>query len=199
MVTGVFALQSLLFFSLVSWLPDILRDAGQSSSEAGAWLSVAMLCGIAPSLVLPSIAERLPDQRVLAVAATVPWTLGLVGLLVDPAGPTWLWMLLVGVGQGCGISLVLTLVVLRAPDAEHAASLSGMAQGLGYVIAALGPLLLGVVRDVSGGWDAPIVIMLVVCAGMLLTGIAAGRDRFVSGARIPPIGGSSGASRGQDV
>lgn len=199
LVTGVFALQSLLFFSLLSWTPDILRDAGLSSAEAGAWLSVSMLCGIAPSLVLPSIAERMRDQRLLAVVATVPWVLGLIGLLVDPAGATWLWMLLTGIGQGAGISLVLTLVVLRARDAQDAAALSGMAQGIGYTIAALGPLLLGVVRDVSGGWDAPIVILLVVCVGMLLTGLGAGRDRFVSGDAIPPTGGSSPAEAGQTV
>ena len=199
LVTGVFGLQSLLFFSLLSWTPDILRDAGLSSAEAGAWLSVSMLCGIAPSLVLPSIAERLPDQRTLAVVATVPWMLGLVGLLVDPAGATWLWMVLTGIGQGAGIALVLTLVVLRAPDATHAAALSGMAQGVGYTIAALGPLLLGVVRDASGGWDAPIVILLVVSVGMLLTGVGAGRDRFVSGGSIPPTGGSSRVEAGQPV
>lgn len=199
MVTGVFGLQSLLFFSLLSWAPDILRDAGLSSAEAGAWLSVSMLCGIVPSLVLPSIAERMRDQRLLSVVPSVPWMLGLVGLLTDPAGPTWLWMLLTGVGQGAGISLVLTLVVLRAHDATHAAALSGMAQAVGYLIAALGPLLLGVVRDLSGSWHAPIVIMLVVSVGMLLTGIGAGRDRFVSGDPIPPTGGSSPAEAGQAV
>jgi MFS transporter, CP family, cyanate transporter len=199
LVTGVFALQSLLFFSLLSWTPDILRDAGLSSSEAGAWLSVSMLCGIAPSLVLPAIAERMRDQRLLAVVATVPWAFGLVGLLMDPAGATWLWMLLTGIGQGAGISLVLTLVVLRAPDAEHAAALSGMAQGLGYTIAALGPLLLGVVRDATGDWDAPIMIMLVVSVGMLLTGLGAVRDRFVSADPIPPTGGSSRRGAGQAV
>ena len=199
LVTGVFGLQSLLFFSLLSWTPDILRDAGLSSAEAGAWLSVSMLCGIAPSLVLPSIAARMRDQRLLAVVVTVPWVLGLLGLLVDPAGPTWLWMVLTGLGQGAGIAYVLTLVVLRAPDASHAASLSGMAQGVGYTIAALGPLLLGVVRDVSGGWDAPIAIMLVVCAGMLLTGLGAGRDRFVADTSIPPTGGPSRPKAGQPV
>ena len=199
LVTGLFGLQSLLFFSLLSWTPDILRDAGLSSAQAGAWLSVAMLSGILPSLVLPTVAERIRDQRLLSLVATVPWMLGLVGLLVDPAGATWLWMLLTGIGQGAGISLALTLVVLRAPDASHAASLSGMAQGVGYTIAALGPLLLGVVRDVSGGWHAPIAIMLGVSVALLLTGLGAGRDRFVSADPIPPTGGSSPPGAGQAV
>jgi CP family cyanate transporter-like MFS transporter len=108
-------------------------------------------------------------------------------------------MVLTGIGQGLGIALVLTLVVLRARDAEHAAALSSMAQGVGYTIAALGPLLLGVVRDVSGNWDAPIALLLVVCAGMLLTGLGAGRDRFVSDDAIPPTGGASPPKAGQPV
>ena len=199
LVTGVFALQSLLFFSLLSWTPDILRDAGLSSGESGAWLSVAMLCGIVPSLVLPSFAERMPDQRALAVVMTVPWAAGLAGLLVDPAGATWLWMLLTGIGQGAGIALVLTLVVLRAPDAEHAAALSGMAQGIGYTIAALGPLLLGVVRDATGDWDAAIALLLVLSVGMLLTGIGAGRNRYVASSPLPPTGGSSPPHAGHIV
>jgi CP family cyanate transporter-like MFS transporter len=192
-VTGAFALQSLLFFSLIGWTPDILRDAGMSSAEAGAWLSVSMLSGIVPSLVLPTVAQRMPDQRLLAVAATVPWALGLVGLMVDPAGATWLWMVLTGVGQGAGISLVLTLVVLRAPDGEHAAALSGMAQSIGYTLAALGPFVLGIVHDATGGWDTPIAILLFGSVALLVAGLGAGRDRAVASRGIPPIGGSSTA------
>src|SRR5690606_19241182 len=127
----------------IGWCPDILRDAGLSSGTAGAMLSISMLAGIPPSLVAPVIMQRLRTQSAVVLAAAVPWMLGITGLLADPAGPTWVWMLLVGIGQGSGISMVLTLVVLRARDAGAAASLSGMAQGVGYVVAALGPLALG--------------------------------------------------------
>jgi CP family cyanate transporter-like MFS transporter len=190
-VTAAFALQSLLFFSFIGWCPDILRDAGLSSGTAGAMLSISMLAGIPPSLVAPVIMQRLRTQSAVVLAAAVPWMLGITGLLADPAGPTWVWMLLVGIGQGSGISMVLTLVVLRARDAGAAASLSGMAQGVGYVVAALGPLALGAVRDATGGWDTPLAIMFAVAVAMLVCGLFAGRDRFVEGEAIPPIGGSS--------
>jgi CP family cyanate transporter-like MFS transporter len=188
-VAATFGLQSTLFFSLLGWGPDILRDAGMSSGHAGAMLSIAMLCGIAPSLLLPVVATRMPDQRLLAFFGPVTWAAGLAGLLLDPAGATWLWMVLVGVGQGVGISLALTLVVLRAPDATHAAALSGMAQGFGYTLAATGPFALGAVHDLSGGWDAPLMIMLGLSVAMLITGYVAGGAGFVEG--IPPTGGSS--------
>jgi CP family cyanate transporter-like MFS transporter len=191
LVTFTFAMQSLLFYSLLSWCPDILRDAGMSSGYAGAMLSLAMLLGIPASLAVPAIATRMRDQRVLALAAPILWALGWGGLLLDPAGPTWLWMAFVGVGQGTGISLALLFVVLRAPDGAHAAALSGMAQGVGYLIAALGPLLFGALHDATGGWDVPIALMLGAAAIMLATGIGAGRDRFAAGRDIPPTGRSS--------
>ena len=190
LVTGLFALQSLLFYCLLAWVPDILRDAGLSSAHAGAMLSLAMLCGIPAALGLPVLMQRLESQSLLIFIPVIPWALGLAGLMVSPGGATWLWMVLAGSGQGAGIALALTLVVLRSPDAVHAASLSGMAQGAGYAIAAAGPLALGAVHDATGGWHTPLALLLLAVAGMLVLGLGAGRPRFVR-ADIPPVGGSS--------
>ena len=189
LVTGAFGLQSLLFYAHLSWVPDIFRDAGLTSAEAGAMLSISMLVGIPTSLVVPVLATRLPDQVLLGLLAPLMWAAGLVGLLVDPGGLSWLWMVLTGVGQGAGIALTLTLVVLRAPDGASAAALSGMAQGVGYLMAAPGPFLLGAVHDLTGGWEWPLALLLVVSVGMLACCVGAGRARFVRG--LPPNGGSS--------
>lgn len=189
LVTGAFGLQSLLFYAHLSWIPDIFRDAGLSSAEAGAMLSVSMLLGIPASLVTPVIAARLPDQRLLGVVAPALWILGLAGLIADPGGASWLWMVLTGIGQGMGVSLTLTFVVLRAPDGASAAALSGMAQGVGYLIAAAGPFIVGAVHDVAGGWDAALLVLVVAAVGMAVCSVGAGRDTFVRG--IPPDGGSS--------
>jgi CP family cyanate transporter-like MFS transporter len=191
LVTGAFGLQSLLFYAHLSWVPDIFRDAGLSSTEAGVMLSISMLVGIPASLGLPVLATRLRDQRLLGVLPPLMWAAGLAGLLVDPGGASWLWMVLTGIGQGSGIALTLTLVVLRASDGASAAALSGMAQGIGYIVAAAGPFLLGAIHDLTGGWEWPLATLLVVSAGMLACCIGAGRDRFVEG--IPPNGGSSPA------
>jgi CP family cyanate transporter-like MFS transporter len=189
LVTGSFGLQSLLFYTHMSWVPDIFRDAGLTSANAGAMLSISMLVGVPCSLALPIFASRLRDQRLLGVLPATAWALGLAGLLVDPGGLSWLWMALTGVGQGTGVALTLMLVVLRAPDGTSAAALSGMAQGIGYLLAAAGPVAVGALHDLTGGWEWPVALLLVMCACMLACCVGAGRDRFVRG--IPPSGGSS--------
>ena len=181
LVTGAFGLQSLLFYGHLSWIPDVFRDAGLSSGEAGAMLSVSMLVGIPTSLLVPVLAARSSNQVALGVLAPLMWALGLVGLVVSPAEPAWRWMVLTGIGQGAGISLTLTLVVLRAADGAAAASLSGMAQGVGYVLAALGPFALGAVHDATGGWEWPLAVLLATSAGMLACCVGAGRARYVRG------------------
>jgi CP family cyanate transporter-like MFS transporter len=181
LVTASLALQSFLFYALLGWTPDILRDAGLSSVAAGAQLSIAMVCGIPASLLLPVLAGRGRDQRALAFVAPGLWAAGLVGLLLAPGTATAVWMVLAGLGQGAGIAFALTLVVLRAPDGVHAASLSGMSQGVGYALGAVGPFALGALHDATGGWTWPLLTMLATTAGLLACGLGAGRDRFVRG------------------
>ena len=181
LVTGALGAQSLLFYALLSWLPDILRAAGMSSARAGAMLSIAMICGVPTSLLVPVIAGRLRDQRPLALVSPLFWAAGLLGVLLAPATLTALWMVLLGLGQGAGIALALTLVVLRAPDAGRAAALSGMAQGVGYALAAVGPFALGVVHQLSGGWDEPLLLMLAMTVALLVCGLGAAAPSFVGG------------------
>jgi MFS transporter, CP family, cyanate transporter len=166
LVTGAFGLQSLLFYAMLSWLPDLLRDAGLSSAQAGAMLSIAMLLGLPTALALPELLARARDERAIVALPTVLYVLGFAGLLAAPATATVLWMALIGLAQGAGIAVALAYVVQRSPDAAHAAAMSGMAQGVGYVLAAAGPIGIGVLHDLTGGWDVPLLVLLVVTAGM---------------------------------
>lgn len=195
LVTGAFGLQSLLFYAYLSWVPDILRDAGLSSGRAGALLSLSLLMGIPTSLALPVVAGRMRDQRPLALIAPVMWAAGLAGLLADPGGPTWVWMVLAGIGQGTGISFALTMIVLRSPDGVRAAALSGMAQGVGYLLAAVGPFAVGALHDLTGGWKVPLAGLLVVTGAMLACAVGAGADRSVEGRDPTPPGGGSSPAR----
>lgn len=180
-VTIAFGVQSLLFYGLLTWLPDVLRAAGMSSGRAGAMLSIAMLCGVPASLLLPVVAARVRDQRALALVPPLFWAAGLLGVLLAPRSATVLWMVLLALGQGSGIALVLTLIVLRSPDAGRAASLSGMAQGAGYALAAAGPLVLGAVHQATGSWHDPLLLMLAFAAVLLVSGVGAAAPRFVGG------------------
>jgi MFS transporter, CP family, cyanate transporter len=177
-VTLFFGTQSLLFYAGLAWLPSILRDDGYSAEAAGTALALYALIGIPPSLVVPVLATRLRDQRPLVVVATAFEVAAILGLLLAP-DVAFLWVACFAVGQGAAFSLALTLMVLRAADADRAASLSALAQSVGYTIAAAGPFLLGALHDATDGWGAPLAAMLALTAALFATGLGAGRARLV--------------------
>jgi CP family cyanate transporter-like MFS transporter len=177
-VTLYMGLQSLIFYVALTWLPSILRDGGYGAGEAGALLALFALGGIPPSLVVPILATRVRDQRTIAAGVAALEAAAVIGLLLAP-GAAILWVFLFAIGQGAAFSLALTLIVLRAPDSRRAAELSGMAQAIGYSLAAVGPLAVGALHDWSGGWDAPLAALLVTTVPLLATGVAAGRARTV--------------------
>lgn len=177
-VAGFMAMQSLLFYSMLAWLPTLLRDGGVSAAGAGWALGLFNLLGIATALAVPALAARRRDQRSLGLLTCAGWGAGLVGLHAAPS-LYLLWTVLTGLAQGAGIALALALIVIRARSPESSRDLSGVVQSVGYLVAAPGPVLVGVLRDVSGGWSAPIVALGVAAVLMALSAIGAGRDRRV--------------------
>jgi CP family cyanate transporter-like MFS transporter len=174
-VTALMGLQSLLFYSCLSWLPALLRSAGVERGAAGALLSVMLLTAIPTCLLTPVIASRHRDQRATIAAAIVVYAAGLAGLLVAPAAAPAVWATLLGFAQGAMLALVFLVFGLRAPDDEHAAQLSAMAQSVGYAVAAVGPLVIGVLQDATGGWTVPLIVLLAVLVPLFAAGMAAGR------------------------
>lgn len=172
-------LQSVAFYGPLSWIPAIYRDHGVGAAKAGVLLLVMSFVSMATNVAAPLIAHRMRDQR-LVIAISVALTgAGIAALLVAPTLAPVAWMVVLGLGQGATISLALLVIVLRAPDSDTAARLSGMAQSGGYLLAAAGPLVMGLMRAATGSWTLGLVFLLFVVAAELATGIAAGRDRFV--------------------
>ncbi len=180
-VAAYMACQSLIFYSLNAWLPTLLQDHGESATTAGGMLAVFNFTGIAAALTVPSWATRLRSQRGPTSVTAGAFLIGLAGLLVAPRAGAWAWMVVLGVAQGAGISLGLTLFVLRTRSAPASAELSGMAQTVGYLIAALGPLSVGILHGLEGGWTAGLVELLAVAALLAVAGWAVGADRSVEG------------------
>ncbi len=183
-VTLFMGLQSLVFYSALAWLPSVLRDEGFTAGEAGAALSLFALGGIPASLVVPPLATRLRDQRALAPTTAAFEVTALVGLLAAP-GAALVWVTLFAIGQGSAFSLALTLIVLRSPDAHRANELSGMAQSVGYTIAAAGPFALGALHDASGDWSIPLLVLLALTIPLCTAGVLAGRARTLQPAQVP--------------
>ncbi len=186
-VTLLFATQSVLAFVVMAWLPAIYHDAGFTSGAAGALLAVSVLAGVPVYFVVPVLASRMRSQGWLGAGLTACEILGLAGLLARPTTAPWLWALLIGVGGGV-FPLTLALFGLRTRSAADTAALSALAQSGGYLLAAGGPFLVGVLRDATGSWSGPILLMIAVC--VLQTGLsfAAGRPRFAVPAELdrPP-------------
>ncbi|WP_374440256.1 CynX/NimT family MFS transporter [Pseudomonas panipatensis] len=179
-VTLYMGLQSSLAYVVFGWLPSILIDRGLSPAEAGLVLSGSVLVQLFSALAAPWLATRGRDQRAM-LALVLGLTLGgLLGFLYAPLEGVWGWALVLGLGQGGAFSIALALIVLRSPDAHVAAHLSGMAQGVGYTLAALGPFLVGLVHDLTQGWGAVGAIFVAVSLGALAAGLGAGRDRLLT-------------------
>jgi CP family cyanate transporter-like MFS transporter len=173
-------LQSALAFSAMTWLAPILRDRGLSAVAAGLLLSVLIVVQLTTCLATPALAVRARDQGPLAMLLVAGGVAGMLGLLFAPLQSLMFWALLQGLAQGGLFALALTLVVLRSRDADVAAHLSSMAQSLGYVPAALAPMLIGLLRAWTGSFAAVGGLFALVGLGLVWSGLGAARPRFVA-------------------
>ena len=104
---------------------------------------------------------------------------GMLGVLIAPTTAPYLWAVLFGIGTGACLATGLALFVLRASQVEDSARLSAMAQSVGYLICACGPLLFGLVHDLTNSWSVPLVVLLLFLVPQLIMGMLAGRARLL--------------------
>jgi MFS transporter, CP family, cyanate transporter len=180
-VTLYFGLQSLAFYTMLTWLPDLLEArAGVSPVEAGGLLAVAAGLGVPCSLLVPPLSSRSHHQVAWVVGVSVPILIAIVGLLSAPAAVPVVWTVLYGLGTGSAFPLALTLVLLRTRDAAQTGRLSATAQSAGYLLAAVGPLGVGLLHEATGGWTAALWTLLGLVLAQIAAGLAAARPRLVT-------------------
>jgi CP family cyanate transporter-like MFS transporter len=185
-VTAFMALQSLLYYAALSWLPTIFQDRGDSAVTAGNLLALMGVGNLTTSLLVPVLAHRRPSQRGLVVPSLIGTAAGLAGVLWAPLGSAPFWVLVLGVSQGSCLGLAIFFMLARAPDAGVAASLSAFAQSVGYLVASAGPLVVGLLHSATGSWNLPVALLLVLCAAELATGLLAGRPLQLPSVTPPP-------------
>ena len=183
-VTLFMGLQSALAYCVFGWLSPILRDRGLDGVTAGAVVSVSVMAQVFACLLVPSIAVRCKDQRLINVTLVGLAVIGLLGFLFAPLSTVWLWAVIQGIGQGGLIAVAMTIIVLRSGDAHIASHLSGMAQCVGYMLAAIGPLLVGLIHSLTGSYSATAILFVLLGFGVAIFGWGAGSATHVKARTI---------------
>jgi MFS transporter, CP family, cyanate transporter len=178
-VTFFMGLQSLIFYVLVAWLPEILVEKGISTTGSGWMLSLMQLAILPITFIVPIVAGRMANQRSLVIMTALLYLLGTFGLLYGGSFLIILSVILLGVGVGSSFSLSMMFFSLRTQTASESAELSGMAQSVGYLLAAIGPTLFGILHVVTKGWAVPLAMIIIGTILLLISGLRAGSNTFV--------------------
>ena len=168
-LVGLFAAVSVANYSIITWVPSVLTDAGASATRGGSMLALYSAWGVLAALTVPQLATRMRNPFPVVVTCSVLLLLGYAGLALSPADATVLWMCALGIGVST-FPLCMTLVNHRTRTPQSAATVSGFVQGIGYGLACVGPIGLGLVREATGSWTAPLGVL----AATALVGVVAG-------------------------
>lgn len=178
-ITLFMGLQSLMFYVGVAWLPQIFYEKGISYQTSGLYLFYMQIACMLGSFSMPIIAGLFRSQTSLALFSSSFFVIGYSGILFGSPSLTLLFMIALGLGCGTSFGLVILFFSLRTRTGEEAAQISGMAQSIGYFLAAIGPFLFGFLHDLTGGWNIPLVIITIFALVTVLFGWLAGRERYL--------------------
>ncbi|UXI03393.1 MFS transporter [Photobacterium sp. TY1-4] len=158
-ITLFLGLNSFINYVFVSWFAVMALDLGFSAEKAGVYHGLMQLAGAAPALVMVPLMAKVKNVRLIAAVMIMATLVGVAGLMMMPSLALF-WALLLGVGQGGAFILGLSMISLRSDSPEQATALSGMAQCLGYLLAATGPVVIGYLYEISQNWDSALTLML---------------------------------------
>ena len=178
-VTLFLGINSLIYYVIIGWLPAIMISHGYSEAQAGSLHGLLQLATAAPGLLIPLVLYRFKDQRTIAALVSLMCAVGAAGFAVMPEQAA-LWTVLFGFGSGATMILGLTFIGLRASSAHQAAALSGMAQSVGYLLAACGPPMMGKIHDLNDSWQIPLVGVALLALIMTVFGVCSGREKEIA-------------------
>lgn len=172
-------IQSFIFYVLVAWLPEMLISQGIASSKSGGMLSLLQLTLLPTTFIIPIIAEKRPNQKSLVVISFTLFTLGISGLMFSSLAVISLSIIAIGIAGGIAFSLSMMFFNLRTSTPKEAADLSGMAQSIGYILAAVGPFLFGLLHDLTNNWQSSLFLLIGMTIILLFVGLNAGSSKKV--------------------
>lgn len=181
LLAACFALQSLLSYVMMGWLPTITTDAGIAPERSGVLLGIAMAVGVPATIVVVSLASGIKRMRVGFVLIALATVSAMLGLLIAPTAAPELWAALIGVGMSA-FPLLLALIAGFGANATESARVSSVVQSVGYSLATLGPLGAGAMNQLLGSWQAVLIALAVLAVvqgaiGILITRVLAKKRR----------------------
>ncbi len=175
----VFAASSTLAYVSFAWLPSIMIDVGGvTPANAGLLLSLFALMGLPCSLLVPILIVRFQATRPVFFILIGCGFIGLLGFLFLPTVALPVWVVFFGLAPGL-FPLALVLLSIRARTPESAVALSGFVQSIGYAVAAVFPLLIGLLHDMTDSWEIPLWVLVGVLIAVIPAGWIAGRRRTI--------------------
>jgi CP family cyanate transporter-like MFS transporter len=162
-----FGLQSVTFAAMINWLAAVYIDAGWTEHQASLAVATLPLQTCAASLLIPVLTSA-ANRPFWVFATGLAIAIGLTGIALAPTTLPVLWLLISGFGIGAIFPLVLTLPLDLHDDPSRVADVTGWMLGLGYLLSAAGPALVGALRDLTGGFTIPV---LVIAASGLAAGL----------------------------
>jgi CP family cyanate transporter-like MFS transporter len=177
-MAGMFGMTSLITYSMFTWIPKILTEAGASETFGGSMVALFSLMGLVAAFTAPTVCARMRNPFPIVVGCAVCYAIGFTGLLVAPMSVPILWVIVIGLGPST-FPMALTLINLRTRTHVGSAALSGFTQGVGYTVACLGPLLFGVLHEATDGWGAPFALLAVAVVIVLISAWAACKPRML--------------------
>ncbi|MGO2111407.1 MAG: MFS transporter [Pseudoclavibacter sp.] len=177
-IMGLFSINSMMSYTLQAQLPGRLQDVGYSLTFGASMLSIFALGGTIGSLVVPTLLARMRRPFIIIAALVLSIGVGLAGLLWLPATFTIVWVVCIAIGMN-NFPAALTLMNLRSRTRAGAVGLSGFGQGLGYLIASVGPMGVGLVRSWSDSWTLPLALLIATVPISLVCGWLATRERMI--------------------
>lgn len=177
-LTLMFGMTSLTTYSMFTWLPKLLTEAGGSHALGGTMVALFSTMGLLSALFLPALAVRIRNPFPIVVACGASYVAAFAGLLLAPMAAPLLWVAFLGLGPST-FPLSLTLINLRTRTPGGSSRLSGFVQGVGYSLSCVGPLLFGWLHEATHGWEWPFAFLTLCLLALLYGGWLASRPRML--------------------
>jgi MFS transporter, CP family, cyanate transporter len=185
LLVAAFGLQSILFYGIVSWLPNAFVERGWNATDAGALIGVFNGVGLLTTVGVPLFADRLGPRRPQLLVSSAVAVFGLIGIILAPE-LAFMWVSVLGLSLGAVFPLVLTLPLDVADDPARVGSVAALMLLGGYIVSSTGPVILGVARDLTGDFTASLSMLVAIAVVLLVSCVPLSPARLRRGIHREP-------------